>query len=117
MKKYSNIDEYIVGFPKNVQKVLKLMRRTIKKTAPKATEGISYSIPTFYLNGKYIVYMAGFKNHTSIYPVPRGESSFEKELSKYKGGKGTAQFPLDKPLPIGLIQRIVKYRVKQRLLE
>lgn len=110
----ANIDEYIAGFPKDVQKVLKEMRSTINKAAPEAEEKISYAIPTFALKGN-LVHFAAYKNHIGFYPAPRGIAAFKNELSKYEGGKGTVQFPLDKPLPISLITKIVKFRVKDNL--
>jgi uncharacterized protein YdhG (YjbR/CyaY superfamily) len=109
-----NIDEYIAGFPKNVQKMLKEMRATIRKAAPEAGEAIKYAIPTFTLKGN-LVHFAAFKNHIGFYPAPRAIEAFKKELSAYDGSKGAIQFPLDKPLPLALITRIVKYRVKQSL--
>jgi uncharacterized protein YdhG (YjbR/CyaY superfamily) len=108
-----DIDEYIVSFPAHVQKMLHLIRQTIRKAAPDATEAISYQIPTFKLNGKNFIHFAAFKNHIGLYPAPRGVDEFEPELSAYKGGKGTVQFPLDKPIPYDLIKRIVKFRIKQ----
>lgn len=110
-----DIDEYIAGFPDDVQKILKRIRTTIRKAAPRAGEKISYGIPTFTLNDRYLIYFAGFKNHVSIYPAPRGSDEFKKELSAYEGGKGTVRFPLDKPIPYGLITRIVKFKVKESL--
>jgi uncharacterized protein YdhG (YjbR/CyaY superfamily) len=108
-----NVDEYIAGFPGNVQKALKQLRSTIKKAAPRAEEKISYAIPCFTLDGTYLIYFAGFKSHVSVYPAPRGNEAFEEELSYYKGGKGTVQFPLDKPIPLDLVTRIVKFRIQQ----
>lgn len=113
--KPNNVDEYIAGFPGDVQKKLEQIRATIKKAAPEAEEAISYAIPAFTLKGRPLVYFAGFKNHVSLYPVPRGIEAFKKELSAYKGGKGTVQFPLDKPLPLNLITKIVKFRAKENL--
>ena len=110
-----NIDEYIAGFPNNVQEILKRIRMTIRKAAPGAEETISYQIPTFTLKGKYLVYFAAYKKHIGLYPAPRGVQKFEKELSAYEGGKGTVRFPFDKPIPFGLIGRIVKFRVKKNL--
>lgn len=108
------IDAYIATFPKDIQKLLKKMRTTIRKAAPDAEETISYAIPTFKLNGN-LVHFAAFKNHIGFYPAPRGIEAFEKELSAYKGAKGSVQLPLDQPLPLDLISRIVRYRVKQNL--
>jgi uncharacterized protein YdhG (YjbR/CyaY superfamily) len=113
VRKPENIDEYIAGFPKDVQKILNQIRSTIKKTVPDAEEKISYAIPTFTLNGRNLVHFAGFKNHIGLYPAPRGVGAFNKELSQFKGGKGTVQFPLDQPVPVDLITRIVKYRVSE----
>jgi len=108
-----DIDEYIAGFPKDVQKLLTRVRATIRKAAPRAKEGISYKIPTFYQDGGYLIYFAGYKNHISVYPAPRGVDKFKKELAGYEGGKGTVKFPLDKPIPFDLITRIVKFRLQQ----
>ena len=113
--KSNDINEYIAGFPKDIQKILEQIRATIKKTAPKAEETISYGIPTYILNGHYLIYFAGYKNHIGLYPAPRENEAFKKELSVYKGGKGTVQFPLDKPIPLNLITKIVKFRVKENL--
>ena len=109
-----NIDEYIAGFPKDIQKMLKEMRATIKKAAPKAEEAIKYAMPTFVLNGN-LVHFAAFKNHIGFYPAPSGIEAFEKELAAYDGSKGTIRFPLDKPLPLKLIGQIVQYRVQKNL--
>jgi uncharacterized protein YdhG (YjbR/CyaY superfamily) len=110
-----DIDEYIAGFPKEVQEVLEQVRSTIKKAAPAAEEAISYAMPTFKLNKKHLVYFAGYKNHIGFYPAPTGIETFQKELSVYKQGKGSVQFPLGKAMPVKLITRIVKYRVKENL--
>jgi len=109
------IDEYIAGFPPDVQKILEKIRLTIRKAAPDAEEAIKYRMPTFTLKGTNLVHFAGFKNHIGFYPVPTGIEKFKKELSVYEGGKGSVQFPLDKPIPFGLISRIVKFRVKENL--
>jgi len=103
-----DIDEYIVEFPKEVQAMLQQIRATIRKVAPKAEEAIKYAIPTFVWNGKNLVHFAAFKNHIGFYPTPTGIDSFKKELSKYKQGKGSVQFPLDEPMPLKLITEIVK---------
>lgn len=108
----ADIDEYIHGFPANVQKILQKVRKTIKKAAPDAQEVISYQMPAFKLN-RIVVYFAGYQNHISLYPAPRGAAAFKKELAEYAGGKGTVQFPLDQPVPYDLVTRIVKYRVEE----
>ena len=107
-----SVKEYIDSFPKDTQKALKEIRSAIKKLVPVAEEVISYGIPCFKLKGSYIIYFAGFKKHVSIYPAPREHEDFAGELAAYKGGKGTVQFSLDQPLPISLINRIVKFRIK-----
>ena len=108
------IDEYIAGFPPDVQEILQKIRKTVHEAAPDATEKISYQMPTFYLHGN-LVHFAGFKEHIGFYPVPTGIEKFKKELSVYKQGKGSVQFPLDQPIPYGLITKIVKFRVKENL--
>jgi uncharacterized protein YdhG (YjbR/CyaY superfamily) len=110
----SSIDEYIAGFPKDVQKLLESMRSTIQKAAPNAEETIKYAIPTFTLQGN-LVHFAAFKNHIGFYPAPNGIEAFKKETAPYETGKGTLQFPLDRPLPLALVSRIVKFRVEQNL--
>jgi len=109
-----NIDEYIAGFPPDVQAILQKIRTTIKKAAPEAEEAIRYRMPTFTLKGN-LVHFAAFKNHIGFYPVPTGIEKFKRELSVYEGGKGSVQFPLDKPIPYGLISKIVKFRVQENL--
>jgi uncharacterized protein YdhG (YjbR/CyaY superfamily) len=108
----NNIDDYISAFPPNVQELLKQMRDTIRKAAPKADETMSYGMPTFKLNGN-LVHFAGYKNHIGFYPTPSGIEAFNKELSVYKSSKGAVQFPLDQRLPLTLITKIVKLRVKE----
>jgi Uncharacterized conserved protein len=109
-----NVDEYIASFPKDVQKLLEQMRATIRKAAPGAEETISYAIPTFKLNGN-LVHFAAFKSHIGFYPAPNGIEAFKKELSPYKAAKGSIQFPLNEPLPLSLVTKIVKFRVKDNL--
>jgi len=111
---FISIDEYIATFPEEIQKILEELRATIKAAAPEAEEKISYQMPTFALKGN-LVHFAAFKNHIGFYPIPDGIEEFKDELSAYKGGKGSVQFPLDKPLPFNLISRIVKFRVRQNL--
>lgn len=112
MKKFDTIDEYINTYPENIRVILQKIRQVIKKAAPEATETINYGIPTFKLNGKNLVHFGGFKSHIGFYPAPHGIKAFEKELKDYIGGKGTVQFPLDKPLPVKLIAKIVKFRAQ-----
>jgi len=110
----ANIDAYIAGFPKEIQILLETMRTTIAKAAPEAEECIKYAMPTFTLEGN-LVHFAAFKNHIGFYPVPSGIKEFKEELSVYKGAKGSVQFPLDKPLPLALVTKIVEFRVAENL--
>jgi uncharacterized protein YdhG (YjbR/CyaY superfamily) len=110
-----DIAEYIAGFPDDVQIILQKIRKTIQKAAPKAEENISYRIPAFKLNGRYLIYFAAYKKHVGLYPAPRGSEEFKDELSGYPGGKGTVRFPFDKPIPYGLVNRIVKFRAKENV--
>lgn len=112
---FGSIDEYIASFPKTVQQVMEQLRVTIKVAAPEAEEEISYNMPTFTLNGVYLVYFAGWKNHIAFYGAPRGKAEFKEDLSAYETGKGTLQFPFDKPLPLDLITKIVKFRAAENL--
>ncbi len=108
-KEITTIDEYIAGFPEDVQAKLQQLRKAIAQAAPKATEAIKYAIPTFILNGN-LVHFGGYKNHIGFYPAPQGLEEFKEELSAYEGSKGTVKFPLDKPLPLALVKKITKYR-------
>ena len=99
------IDEYISGFPKNVQDIMQKIRATIKKAAPDAEETIRYKMPTFNLQGHYLVYFAGYKKHIGFYPAPIGRDEFKAEIAPYESGKGTLQFPLDQPIPYKLITK------------
>lgn len=112
-KKFGSIDEYIGTFPKEVQIRLEKMRQTIRKAAPQAVEAISYQMPTFKLNGTNLVHFAGYQRHIGFYPVPSGVAAFRKELSPYVQGKGSIQFPLDRPLPYELVKKIVAFRLKE----
>ena len=110
----NNIDEYISSFPKEIQILLEQIRTTVRQAAPDAEEAIKYAMPTFVLNGN-LVHFAAFKNHIGFYPVPSGIEAFKKELSVYKGAKGSVQFPLNKQMPLGLITKIVEFRVQENL--
>lgn len=105
------IEQYNAGFPEDVVKRMEQIREIIRTQAPEAVEGISYGMPGFKLNGKPLVYYAGYKHHIGFYATPTGHSEFAAELSKYKQGKGSVQFPLTEPLPLDLIKRIVIFRV------
>ncbi len=113
--KAKTVDEYVKGFPKEVQHKLKLIRTAIQKAAPDAEESISYAMPAYKLNKKPLVYFAGYEKHIGFYATPSGHSKFSKELSKYKQGKGSVQFPLNKPLPLELIENIVKFKAKENI--
>jgi uncharacterized protein YdhG (YjbR/CyaY superfamily) len=108
-----NIDEYIAAFPEEVRPMLEQLRETIRKAAPAAEETINYAMPTFKLNGN-LVHFAGYKKHIGFYPAPSGITAYKKELSAYTLSKGAIQFPLDKPLPLGVVTKIVKFRVKEQ---
>jgi uncharacterized protein YdhG (YjbR/CyaY superfamily) len=111
---FKTIDEYINTFPKDVQHILNELRQAIKEVAPEAEETINYQIPTFTLHGN-LVHFAAFKDHIGFYPTPSGMEAFKEELSGYKGAKGSVQFPIDQPLPLPLIRRIVEYRVNENI--
>ncbi len=115
MKKLQDVDAYIHTYPHDVQALLQNMRKVIHTTAPQAEEAIKYGLPTFVLNGKNLVHFGGFKKHIGFYPAPSGIRAFQKELSAYEGAKGSIQFPLDKPLPLALIKKIVQFRVKENM--
>jgi uncharacterized protein YdhG (YjbR/CyaY superfamily) len=112
----TTIDEYISGFPGEVQALLEKIRAIVKKAAPKAQETISYGIPTFTLRDTYLIYFAAYKKHIAIYPVPTGNDEFNEEVSAYRRGKGTLQFPLDKPFPYALLRKIVKHSLQDNLI-
>ncbi len=109
---FASIDEYIATFPEATQKILQAIRETIHAAAPDATEKISYQMPTFFLNGN-LVHFAAFKKHIGFYPAPRGLEAFKAELAGYAGAKGSVQFPIDQPMPLDLISRIVQFRAAE----
>ena len=111
-KKYTNIDEYVSSFPTDIQKILQNLRQVIHAAAPEAQEVISYSMPAFKLNG-ILVYFAAFKDHIGFFPTSSGVSAFSKELAPYDTSKGTIRFPLDEPIPVNLIKKIVKFRAQE----
>ena len=111
-EKPTTIDSYIAGFPEDVQLRLEKLRATIRKAAPEAEEAISYQMPTFKLHGN-LVHFAAYKNHIGFYPAPSGIEAFKKEFSIYKYAKGSVQFPLDQPIPLELVSKIVKFRVAE----
>ena len=111
---FNSIDEYLATFPEGTQKILKELRATIKAAAPEAEEKISYQMPTFALKGN-LVHFAAYKNHIGFYPTPSGIEAFKQELSMYEGAKGSVKFPIEKPLPLELISKIVAFRVAENL--
>lgn len=111
---FHSIDEYIATFPQNVQEILQELRSVIKDSAPDAEEKISYQMPTFFLKGN-LVHFAAYKNHIGFYPAPSGIEKFKLELSKYEGAKGSVKFPIEQPLPLDLIKKIVEFRVLENL--
>lgn len=113
-KGYSTVEAYIAQFPAEVQEILQSLRKSILDAAPGSVEKISYKIPTFYLNGN-LVHFAAYPTHIGFYPGPSGIAAFEEELSAYKYAKGSVQFPIKEPLPFALIQKIVRFRVKENL--
>lgn len=115
LKPYADVDGYLLNFSGKTRDNLETLRHLIKKLEPESGEKISYGIPTFTLDGKYFIYIAGYEKHVSMYPIPPGDEAFEKELAPYVAGKGTVRFSLDKPLPLALIRKMVKFAVKQRL--
>lgn len=112
-KKPASVDEYIASFPDNVRERLIAMRNIIVSSAPHAIESISYGMPAYKIGGKPLVYFAGFAKHVGFYATPNGHAEFFEELSSYKQGKGSVQFPLDRPLPVALIERIVRFRIAE----
>jgi uncharacterized protein YdhG (YjbR/CyaY superfamily) len=112
---FASIDEYIATFPEGVQKTMQQLRDTIKAAAPGAEEAISYNMPTFNLNGRYLVYFAGWKTHIAFYGAPRGNAKFKEDLSAYETGQGTLKFPLAETLPLDLVTKIVKFRAAENL--
>ena len=108
-----SMDAYIAAFPPDVQAMLKQIRTTIREVAPDVQETIRYGMPTFTLNGRYLVYVAAYKKHIGLYPAPVGAAEFHEAVSRYGAGKGTLKFPLDQPLPLDLIRSIVQLRIKE----
>lgn len=112
---FKSIDEYVASFPEDVQEIMQRLRKTIKAAAPEAREKISYNMPTFTLNGKGLVSFAGWKTHIALYGAHRRNAKFKEDLSAYESGRGTLKFSLDKPMPLDLITKIVKFRAAENL--
>jgi uncharacterized protein YdhG (YjbR/CyaY superfamily) len=114
-EQFATVDDYIASFPQAVRGILEQVRRTIHEAAPEGVgEKISYGIPAVTLNGRNLVYFAGWKQHVSVYPVPEGDSDFQRDIQPYRSGKGTLKFPLDEPVPYPLITRVVEHLVAER---
>lgn len=111
--KLSTIDEYIALFPPEIQDKMQQLRKRVRESVPDAAETISYQMPTFETDGRILVHFAAFKKHIGFYPTPSGIAEFQEELSRYHSGKGSVQFPLDQPLPLDLIRRIVLFRAAE----
>ena len=114
MKEFKDINEFIADFPEDIQIILEKIRATIQQAAPDAKEAIKYGMPTFVLNGN-LVHFAAYKNHIGFYPAPTGIDAFIEELAQYRTGKGTIQFPVDKPIPYDLVTKVVKFKVEENL--
>lgn len=112
-KTYTSVAEYLADWPKEITDILNKIRQVIMEGAPDAVEGISYNMPGYKLHKKPLVYFAAFKNHIGFYALPSGNIAFQKELAKYKTGKGSIQFPLDQEMPYELIREIVTFRVHE----
>lgn len=110
-----DVDAYIADFPPETQAVLQQVRGVIRAALPEAEEAISYGIPTFKMNGRYVIYFAGYKRHVSVYPAPIDVEAFKEVLAPYASGQGTAKFPLDKPIPVDLITRMAQYNLQENL--
>jgi uncharacterized protein YdhG (YjbR/CyaY superfamily) len=113
MHKNPSVDAYINSYPETIRLILQEIRHTIRKAAPEAEESISYGMPAFKTYGKPLVYFAAYENHIGFYATPTGHKEFAKELSNFKQGKGSVQFPLDQPIPFELIERITRFRAKE----
>jgi uncharacterized protein YdhG (YjbR/CyaY superfamily) len=111
--KFDSIDQYIAAFPEETQKLLEELRSTIKAAAPDVVEKITYQMPTFDLNGGHLVFFSAWKHHIGLYPIPAGDETFQNEISQYKSAKSALNFPVDKPLPVKLIRKFVKFRIAE----
>ena len=112
---FQSIDDYIAACPEQTHERLQEIRKAIKKMVPDAKEKISYQIACFELNGKNLIHFAGWKKHISLYPIPAGDEAFEAAASKYADGKGTMKFPLDEPMPMKLVNKVIKLHLAQNL--
>ena len=112
--RFATVDEYIASYPPGVREILEKTRRTIMAAAPGTEETISYGIPTVTLDGRYLIYFAGWKRHISVYPIPEADAALQQDLAPYKHARGTLRFPLNKPVPYELVQRVVVAAMRSR---
>ena len=112
-KQAATVDEYIQSFPEDVQPILEELRKTVHKAAPEMAETVSYGMPAFRLNGKCLIYLAAWKKHISLYPIPRGDEAFKKEIAPYIGGKGSLHFKLSQPIPYDLVEKVVRFQIAE----
>lgn len=113
--KYTSINEYILTLPENAQNAMGEIIATIKAKVPNAEEHISYNMPAFKVNGEYFVHFSAWKNHIGMYPIPAGNEAFQKQIEPYRSAKSSLNFPLDKPMPIKLIEKVIKFRIAENL--
>jgi uncharacterized protein YdhG (YjbR/CyaY superfamily) len=113
--KFTSISEYVSTFPENAQKAMGEIIATIKAKVPNAEEHISYNMPAFKVNGEYFIHFSAWKNHIGMYPVPAGNEAFQKQIGPYRSAKSALNFPLDKPMPIKLIEKFIKFRIAENL--
>ena len=114
---FETVDEYIASFPADRQAILQDVRGAMRRGAPGTEERISYGIPTFALDGRYLIYFAGWKQHVSVYPIPESDDALERAIAPYRAGKGTLRFPLDQPIPYDLIERLAAAALAARRRE
>ena len=113
--KFASINEYVSTLPENAQKAMSEIIATIKAKVPNAEEHISYNMPAFKVNGEYFVHFSAWKNHIGMYPIPAGNEAFQKQIEPYRSAKSSLNFPLDKPMPIKLIEKVIKFRISENL--
>ena len=113
--KFTSINEYVSSLPENAQKAMSEIIATIKAKVPNAEEHISYNMPAFKVNGEYFVHFSAWKNHIGMYPIPAGNEALQKQIEPYRSAKSSLNFPLDKPMPIKLIEKVIKFRIAENL--
>jgi uncharacterized protein YdhG (YjbR/CyaY superfamily) len=113
--KFTSINEYVSSLPENAQKAMGEIIASIKAKVPDAEEHISYNMPAFKMNGEYFIHFSAWKNHVGMYPIPAGNEAFQKQIELYRSAKSSLKFPLDKPMPIKLIEKFIKFRIAENL--